>query len=157
MLLIAVFFCAAAGCGRKRAAAEPPGFADLPPVPDQYRWPGQGPEVAAWQQRLRGVYKALGPRAHRELKERRQAKFRLKDLPPEQRKMLTDYLARRGFSDWVESKVGRPPDLNRLTFAFTGSPGGAVQLVVLDPANPDTNGGLNCDYIGGWPEGQGGK
>jgi hypothetical protein len=91
------------------------------------------------------------------LKEHRQTKFRLKDLPPEQRKVITDYLAQRGLGDWVESKVGRPPDLNRLTFAFSGSPGGTVQLVVLDPANPDASGGLMCDYIGGWPTEKGGR
>jgi len=157
LLLAAIFLAAAPGCGRKPQIAEPPGFADLPPVPEQYRWPGQGPEVGAWQERLRSVYRALGAKAHSELKEHGQTKFRLKDLPPEQRKVLSEYLAQRGFRDWIESKVGRPPDLNRLTFALTGSPGGAVQLVVLDLANPDTSGGLNCDYIGGWPESQGRK
>ncbi len=152
LLLIAELL---AGCGRK-PRPEPPGFASLPPVPKEFQY-SDSPEVAKRAEVLRSIYTALGSEAHWKLKEERRVTFRFGDVPEKSREALRAFLQTEGTRDWVESKVGRPPDFNRLTFVFTGSPGGVVQFAVLDPANPEINGGLNCDYIGGWPASKGGK
>lgn len=149
LLLVPICLCLTGGCGRKSAVAEPPGFADLPPVPRE--WTSNDPEVLKWRELLKSVYRAIGAEAHWKLKKEGRVTFRLKDLPREQREVLAEFLTRGYSRDWVESKVGRPPDLGRLTFAFEGSRGGTVTFVVLDPSSPGS-GGLRCADIGGWPE-----
>jgi len=142
---------ALAGCDRRPPRASPPGFADLPPVPGEREFGSPDAERLAWRERMEDVYKALGPDAHWKLKEERRVVFRMKDLPSEQQETLAEYVRGRHRRGWVESKVGRPPDLSRLSFAFWGSPGGTVTLAILDPRAPQS-GGLQCAEIGGWPE-----
>jgi len=154
LLLMMVPVGATAGCGRKQAVAEPPGFADLSPVPSD--WGLSDPETLMWRERLKGVYKALGPEAHWKLKKEGKVVFRLRDCPRMQQDTLAEFLRSYRVRDWVESKVGRPPDIGRLTFQFEGAPGSTVTLVILDPVNPG-DGGLRCSDIGSWPANQGQK
>jgi hypothetical protein len=151
LLLLPICLCVIAGCGKKPVVAEPPGFADLPPVPRG--WGSDDPEVQKWREPLKGVYQALGPEAHWKLKQEHKVDFRLRDLPPASRDVLIEYLKQAGVRDWVESKVGRPPDLGRLGLRFEGSPGSTVTLALIDPADPDSDNRFHD--IGAWPSEKG--